>query len=111
MSEGEGLPIIGKDPEHVKAMRNHVATMDMCRQGHRMSMEGLVSLITEEQNRPEEDGPPNGIYLQLMHVQVALHGLAIDTIVCQFAFLHAMGVPEIPVPEVPTFKPEGVTEQ
>lgn len=106
-----GIPIIGKDPDHVKAMRNHIRALEMCGEGHSVSISVTAQLLTDEMNRPEDQGPPNMILTQLMHLNITTHAAAIDNIACQMAFLHAMGVPDIPVPEIPTFVPEGVTTQ
>lgn len=103
------LSIIGAGKESNPEMEAHIHAMISVKQGHEVQIAPLLQQLTDEQNR--KDHPPNGVYMQLIKVELASHCTAIDYVVCQFAFLHAMGVPGIPVPVIPSFLPEGETVQ
>lgn len=108
----EGVPIVGENEEHIHAMEAHLHLMISMRSGHEIQMPVIRDDILAELNRDEEvDGKPNMIYIQLLKVELASHCTALDYINCQLAFLHAMGVPGVPVPVIPSFIPEGEKAQ
>ncbi len=85
---------------HDQVMENYLSALQSMLSLHQVAIRVASSKLSEEYDRAQqtEDGTIHGVYVELLHNQIATHATGVSQITGQLALMAAMGLKNIPEP-------------